>query len=215
MEELWFHLHGLLSSPESPKALFLTEKMESLGYELKVIDRNPSKTAFEQMTLEEQLERIQSEVKQSGVKKVSLIGSSFGAMLATLFAARNPNVQRLILLAPAFRLSGVHSSQLRKVTTQPQVKFPLEHPVYGKVTLHPSIIEGLFSGFITEDFHLRDLPILIILGKKDVVIDLDVIRRFATKRTNTRVFELESDHSLLDKLDIMASAMEDFLSSTI
>ncbi|MFX1512535.1 MAG: alpha/beta hydrolase, partial [Promethearchaeota archaeon] len=215
MKEFWLYLHGLLSSPDSKKAIFLVEKIRNLGYQVEVMDRNPNKVAFENMTIEKELAQIGNEINKTGAERVSIIGSSFGAMLATLFAAINPIVRRLILLAPAFRISSSHIKQWNKSPYITQSKIQLEHPRYGQVLMESSIIKGLISGHISDDFPLRDIPTLILIGKRDEVIDLDLVRGFASKRMNTKVIELDSDHRMLDMLDIMASEIVDFLSSTI
>ena len=57
---------------------------------------------FEHLTLTGQLAIIE---RRANNQPVILMGSSMGGYLAALYAARHPEVERLILLAPAFRFA--------------------------------------------------------------------------------------------------------------
>jgi len=53
----------------------------------------------------------------SGRSGISLVGSSFGGLMAALFAMENePRVDRLILLAPALNLAGFSICQQREIS---------------------------------------------------------------------------------------------------
>ena len=57
---------------------------------------------FERLTLTAQLAIIER-LADSG--PINILGSSMGGYLAALYAARHPEVRRVVLLAPAFRLA--------------------------------------------------------------------------------------------------------------
>src|SRR5271169_4437624 len=92
------YLHGFASSPSSRKARFFAERFRELGIGLEIPDL--AQGNFRNLTLTAQLNLI---AQVSRDEPVSLIGSSMGGYLAALYAARHPgNVEKLVLLAPAF-----------------------------------------------------------------------------------------------------------------
>jgi pimeloyl-ACP methyl ester carboxylesterase len=93
-------IHGLESSNQGTKAVFFRERYPGM-----VI---PHFTG----TLEERMDKLNRVVHdQSGI---IFVGSSFGGLMASIFAMENENrVDRLILLAPAINHLGfaVHSTR--------------------------------------------------------------------------------------------------------
>src|SRR5271154_1972453 len=97
----FIYLHGFASGPSSQKARFFRERFAELGMGLDVPDLAEGK--FEQLTLSGQLAVMERTAKGD---PVSLIGSSMGGYLAALYAARHPEVEKLVLLAPAFSFAS-------------------------------------------------------------------------------------------------------------
>src|SRR5947209_9560969 len=91
------YLHGFASGPMSSKAQFFRRRFEELGLPMQIPDL--SEGNFEGLTITAQLRVIE---RIAAGDDVSLIGSSMGGYLAALYAARHPEVSRLVLLAPAF-----------------------------------------------------------------------------------------------------------------
>src|SRR5262245_52609770 len=93
------YLHGFASTPLSTKAQFFRTKLDQIGVRCDIpqLDRGD----FRQMTITGQLQVIDDAV---GGEKVTLMGSSLGGYLSALYAARRRNIDRLVLLAPAFQL---------------------------------------------------------------------------------------------------------------
>jgi uncharacterized protein len=91
------YLHGFASSPNSRKARFFEERFNELGIGLEVPDL--AEGNFRNLTLTAQLNVVS---RLCSGQPASLIGSSMGGYLAALYAARHPEVERLVLLAPAF-----------------------------------------------------------------------------------------------------------------
>ena len=92
------YLHGFASSPQSGKAQFFRRRLAEKGLDLEI----PALDAgdFEHLTITGQLQVVDTAV--SGQPAI-LFGSSLGGYLAALYAARHVNIQKLILLAPAFQ----------------------------------------------------------------------------------------------------------------
>ncbi len=90
-------MHGFASGPSSSKARFFQDRFAQLGIGLEIPDL--AEGNFEGLTITGQLNVIE---RTAAGDPVSLIGSSMGGYLAALYAARHPEVEKLVLLAPAF-----------------------------------------------------------------------------------------------------------------
>src|ERR1700691_4425053 len=95
------YLHGFASSPSSRKARFFEERFRELGIGLEIPDL--AEGNFRDLTLSAQLHVVE---RLCGDEPVALIGSSMGGYLAALYAARHPEVKKLVLLAPAFSFAS-------------------------------------------------------------------------------------------------------------
>src|SRR6476646_8388913 len=96
----YLYLHGFASSPRSTKAQDLRDRFQALGIELTVPDLN--QPDFAHLTLSRQLQQVAALIP-SDSPPVTLIGSSFGGLTAAWAAQQHVQIQRLVLLAPAFR----------------------------------------------------------------------------------------------------------------
>src|SRR5215471_18231089 len=91
------YLHGFASSPSSSKARRFHDALTAIGSHVTIPDLAAGD--FEHLTITGQLFVLE---QAAGDGPVRLIGSSMGGYLAALYAARHPEVERLVLLAPAF-----------------------------------------------------------------------------------------------------------------
>jgi len=98
-------IHGLESSNKGTKAVFFREKYPHMIL--------PTFTG----DLQERMKRLESIL--SGKSDIRLVGSSFGGLMAALFALRHPTlVKKMILLAPAVNLME-HTSGEKKTISVP------------------------------------------------------------------------------------------------
>ena len=96
------YLHGFASSPASSKARFFAERMRAAGALIDIPDLAAGD--FEHLTISGQLRVIE---RAAAGDPVALMGSSLGGYLAALYAARHPEVSRVVLLAPAFGFAQI------------------------------------------------------------------------------------------------------------
>ncbi len=89
------YLHGFASTPLSTKAQFFRRQFDGADFEIPQLDQGD----FDHLTVTGQLKVVDDAVHGD---PVVLMGSSLGGYLAALYASRHPNVERLVLLAPAF-----------------------------------------------------------------------------------------------------------------
>lgn len=201
------YLHGFASGPSSTKARFFQERFARLGVEIEIPDLADGD--FEHLTITGQLKVIERVSKN---EPVSLIGSSMGGYLAALYAAVHAEVEKLVLLAPAF------SFVTRWPESLGQEKFeqwrstgylPVFHYADGRERqLGYDLIE---DGRFYEDYPNVQQPAIIFHGKNDTVVPPGYSITFSQQHTNTTLHLLDSDHELLDVIDLMWTEARKFL----
>lgn len=205
------YLHGFASSPESTKARYFGDRLAAHGVALSTPDFN--EPDFTTLTMSRMLEQLEDEIGSVG-GRATLIGSSLGAALAVLGAARlGAAVDRLVLLAPAVMFAKPGHSLLppeRIHEWKRRGALPFFHYAYGE--------ERLLNYDFYEDSLQHDpfevsfsQPTLIFQGLRDSVVDSRTVEVFATHRTNVTLSLLDDDHQLLASLPRMWASVEDFL----
>jgi uncharacterized protein len=96
---MYIYLHGFSSGPGSTKAKYLRDRFAKAGIELAVPDLNQDD--FTHLTISRQIAQVVDLLPQNG-DSVTLIGSSMGGWISAIIAQNYPQVDRLVLLAPAF-----------------------------------------------------------------------------------------------------------------
>jgi pimeloyl-ACP methyl ester carboxylesterase len=201
------YLHGFASSPDSRKARFFEERFRELGIGLEVPDL--AQGNFRNLTLTAQLNVI---AQLSRDEPVSLIGSSMGGYLAALYAARHPEVERLVLLAPAFSFAsrwpetlGERAMEQWKRTNTLKV---FHYSEGREVELGYQLVEDAQQ---YEAYPDVEQPVLIFHGQHDAVVPPEYSMTFAEQHPNVRLRLLNSDHELGNVLDTMWIETEEFL----
>jgi uncharacterized protein len=201
------YLHGFASGPTSKKAQFFRARFAQLGIGLDIPDLADGQ--FERLTITGQLGVIE---RACGGEPVTLIGSSMGGYLAALFAARHAEVEKLVLMAPAFCLSTRWPQTLGQATMDEwQRSGVLKVFHYGEgrtVELGYQLIE---DGRRYEDYPEVARPTLIFHGTNDTVVPPDLSVQFARRYPQAQLHLMESDHELLNVLDDMWMETEQFL----
>lgn len=193
------YLHGFASSPQSSKAQFFLQKFteRAISVEIPRLDQGD----FEHLTVSSQLKVVDQTVAG---RNVVLMGSSLGGYLAALYAARHPNVERLILLAPAFQFPTrfrARYSQQELDGWKQRGSVPVFHYGYKEErALGFGLVEDS-AGYEDEpDFRQ---PALIFHGVQDPVVPASASEKFVVEHPNTALQLLQSGHELTDVLDRM------------
>ncbi|WP_026082469.1 YqiA/YcfP family alpha/beta fold hydrolase [Mastigocladopsis repens] len=191
----YIYLHGFASSPHSAKAQNLRSCFAQANVKLKIPDLNASD--FSHLTITRQITQIASEFNHDSTS-VTLIGSSLGGLSSAHLGQQYAQVQRLVLLAPAF---GFLSHWLPKLGDETVQRWQKEKYLmvyhYGEEEKLP-----LSYDFVTdasqykEDLLQRPIPTLILHGRHDEVIPIQASRDFAQKRPWVELVEFDSDHGL-------------------
>jgi pimeloyl-ACP methyl ester carboxylesterase len=188
------YLHGFASGPASKKAQFFRQKFQHLGVSITIPDL--AEAEFERLTITGQLRVVE---RVAAGRPVTLIGSSMGGYLAALYAARHPEVERLVLLAPAFCFCN------RLPQTLGPAAMENWRETGGRMVFHYGEgTERLLSYRLIEDaLEYEDFPevtqaTLILHGIHDDVAPVAFSETFARNRPNVRLVELASGHELTD-----------------
>ncbi len=202
------YLHGFASSPQSRKAQFFRVKLGSLGIRIDIPDLVEGD--FEHFTIRRQIKFIEERV---GNEAVTLIGSSLGGYLAALYASRCRQVERLVLLAPAFGFYDLWVAALgreRIASWRSEGTINVFHYGEGKeMPLSYSFIQDAQS---LDPFPITPQPVLIFHGDRDPVVPVEQSLKFLQANPHARLVRFgESGHELTDVLESIWRDAEDFL----
>lgn len=201
------YLHGFASSPQSSKAQFFRRKFAEVGVPMEVPQLDEGR--FEQLTISGQLNVIGRTV--AGESAV-LMGSSLGGYLAALYASRHPEIERLVLMAPAFQFPRRWRERYSKQDWerwQRQRSTPVFHYGEGRERM-------LGYQFVEDAARYEDepefvQPALILHGTRDDVVPATISTAYAGRHPNVRAALFESGHELTDVLDRIWVEVVDFL----
>jgi len=201
------YLHGFASSPSSRKARFFEERFRELGIGLEIPDL--AEGDFRNLTISGQLSVME---RLCGGDPVSLVGSSMGGYLAALYAARNPEVKNLVLMAPAFSFAscwpetlGTQAMEQWKRTNALRV---FHYSEGREAELGYQLMEDALQYEAYPEFAQ---PVLIFQGLHDTVVPPKFAETFAARHSNASLRMLDSDHDLVNVLDEMWRETERFL----
>jgi len=197
------YLHGFASGPASNKARFFRDRISNLEIP-DLADNN-----FEALTITSQLRVIG---RAAGGEPVLLIGSSMGGYLAALYAARHPEVARVVLMAPAF---GFARRWLERLGPQQVAQWRetghMEVFHYADNRTRRLGYQLLEDGARYEDYPDFSQPALIFHGAHDDVVPAAYSREFAATHPNAQLEILDSGHDLLNVLEYVASKTIQYL----
>jgi len=203
----FIYLHGFASSPASTKARFFRGRFEQLGIALEVPDL--AELNFTGLTLTSQLKVID---RLACGEPLTLIGSSMGGYLAAIYAARHAEVEKLVLLAPAFSFRKRWTEMLGPATIErwkESGRMDVFHYALGRN--EPLGYQLMEDADQYEDYSDCRQPALILQGRNDTVVPPEYAEEFARRHPQTLLRLLDTDHEMLNALDDMWIETEAFL----
>ncbi len=196
---MYLYIHGFASGPRSRKAIYLAEKFAKMGIDLTIPDFNQG--GFTDFTNSRQLQQAMSYC--TGTAPVTIIGSSLGGWAALLLAQQYHQVERLVLMAPAFGFPRLWLERLGTETVnswQELGTLPVYHHVaQQEVPLRYQFVTDA-QQYLSSSLE-RNLPTLILHGQSDAVVPIELSRDFAKNHAWAQLIELDSDHSLGNVLE--------------
>jgi uncharacterized protein len=202
------YLHGFASGPQSGKARFFAERFGARG--VPFVAPRLDEGDFEGLTISGQLKVVEKEV---GEGPVVLMGSSLGGYLAALYAARHREaVEKLVLLAPAFQFP----TRWRARYSDRQLE---EWRVKGTIPFYHYGFQqerGLGFQIVEDAARFEDepefgQPALVLHGRRDDVVPVELSKVFAERHKNVVLRVVESGHELTDVLELLWAETAKFL----
>jgi uncharacterized protein len=201
------YLHGFASSPSSSKARYFRDVLERAGATVTIPDL--AEGDFERLTITGQLALLDRAVAG---RRINLMGSSMGGWLAALYAARHPEVERLVLLAPAF---GFNRRWPERLGAAEMERWHREQTLavfhYGENRTARIGYQLIEDAAHYEDFPDVRQPVLIYHGASDDVVPVSYSQEFAKDRQNVTLEVVDSGHDLLNVLEPIGERVRDFL----
>jgi pimeloyl-ACP methyl ester carboxylesterase len=208
---LYLYLHGFTSSPNSKKAVFLTNNFKKIGIDLITPDFN--RPDFRTLTLSRQIAQVSEIIKDNQGQDIIILGSSFGGLTAAILAELFPNVIKLILLAPAFQIEYIFD-QLTPIDKMPEWKQKghgeLFHFAYQRNEILDYIFYEDFKNHSTKDFS-RQIPTLIFHGNNDKTIPISFSQSYTKNNKLANLIELDDDHDLTRYMSLIWDKITQFI----
>jgi pimeloyl-ACP methyl ester carboxylesterase len=189
------YLHGFASGPGSAKGRALEGRFARLGVGLHRADLTPGPDGFERSTPLSMLAEAEAALRQTGARVV--MGSSLGGYLAAALAWRQAQVERVVLLAPAFRLFARWSARL----TAGQAADWQAHGLW--VDHHVSLDRRRIAWRFMEDagklpeFPEVKVPALVLAGVRDATVPLADVEAWVARTPSARLLALDDTHDLM------------------
>ena len=206
----YLYLHGFASGPQSTKAADLFDRFAQQGIDLNIPDLN--QPDFFDLTLTRQIQQCEA-ILATEPNAWTILGSSLGGLVAAWLGQQNPNnVERIVLLAPAFEFlphwqQQIGPAQLEQWQTDGFIE--VYHHVEGRSLPLGYAFWTDASQYNEADLN-RPVPTLILHGVNDEVIPVDASRRYAAQRPWCKLLEMQSDHGLTDVLPEIWAATQRF-----
>jgi uncharacterized protein len=208
-----YYLHGFSSSPGSKKGLFLKSKLAEENIDLRIPDMN--KPDFEGLTITAQVDEMESQLESLPDGAMAhLIGSSMGALIATLVADRLPrSIGSLVLVAPAFKFVGRRLAMLAGTnieTWELNGWIPIRH--YSDDQIH-KLGYQLVEDAALYDFSSLSIrhPTRVLHGTADTVIPFAATEAWAAQHPEVEFVPIrDGTHDLAENIDDVWSHCKSF-----
>jgi pimeloyl-ACP methyl ester carboxylesterase len=209
----FLYLHGFASGPQSFKGRMLAEHYAGRGVRLERLDlRRPS---LELLRLSAVMTAVRDAIGRERDRAV-LLGSSLGGLTACRVAEQDARVCALVLLAPAFRMFerwrerlGADGWQRWKQSGWLDIEDHAEQRAtridFGFIE-EAAGIDGAGDGW--PDVRV---PTLIVHGRGDDVVPIELSRRFADGRRHVQLVEVDDGHELARSIPAISAAADRFL----
>jgi hypothetical protein len=204
------YLHGFASGPSSHKARVLSGRFAELGVHLEVPDLTPGADGFERSSPSSML-AIAERLLRDAEPPHAMIGSSLGGYLSAVAASRDPSIERLVLLAPAFRLFERWGARLTPAELAEWRASGLETMHFASSRLRRVGWQFFESAGTFPPFPEVRVPTLCIAGTRDETVPIADVEAFVGRTPSARLVAVEDGHDLAASLDRIFEEARAFL----
>ncbi len=193
------YLHGFASGPGSRKAQVFQSRLTAAGLPVAVPQLDGGN--FSALTISGQYEILE---REAAGRPVTLIGSSMGGYLAALYASRHPEVERLVLMAPAFDFQSRWPAMLGDDKFRAwQETGALE--VFHYADQAPRKVGWQLAADAAQwpAVPIFGQPALLFHGVNDPTVPIDASRAYAGAHPNVTLEEFDAGHELTEVLEEM------------
>ncbi|AUX29410.1 MULTISPECIES: YqiA/YcfP family alpha/beta fold hydrolase [Sorangium] len=209
----WLYLHGFASGPRSTKGVQIAAHYERRGVAVERLDlRVPS---LERLRLSAMIDAVKQALGGARERAV-VMGSSLGGLTACRVAEEDARVCALVLLAPAFRIIERWRRRLGEEAFRAwEERGWLEVDDYAEKRR-----ARVDFGFARDAAEVDDrsggwpdvrVPTLIVHGRNDEVVDIDLSRTFAAGKRHVRLVEVDDGHELVASIPRILRESDEFL----
>lgn len=207
------YLHGFASSASSTKARYFATRLREYGVPLQTPDLN--EPDFSTLTVSRMVEQVTGLLNRlPPAAPVVLVGSSLGGLVAVHVARMcQDRVRRVILLAPAleFAVDPTRSLGDRTLTQWRETGLTtVFHYGYGRLIPVGYALYADAGQYDCAGVTLT-IPIQILQGRHDPVVDPASVERWANARPNVELHMVDDDHQLGRSLDYIWTQSVRFL----
>jgi len=216
------YLHGFASSAQSKKAAFFADRLRPYGIAVPCPDFN--EPDFASVTVSRMIRQVEEALAALPPGPVALVGSSLGGFVAFHTAVRQAAargrartatrpVDRLILLAPALDFGRTAFNGLDAAALEAWRRtdaYEIFHWGENRLrTIRFAIYEDA-KAYDSASCAL-DTPTLVIQGRRDTVVDPQMVSAFAATRPFMATRMVDDDHLLMSSLDLIWTEAAAFL----
>lgn len=204
-------LHGFTSSGQSTKARYLREKLKAYPQvEFHAIDFNPTPADFEYVTTTGRINRLRQYVLDHHLENISIVGSSYGGLIALHYAHRFGGVEKMLLLAPGLAWLSWGLSEKELEQWEKAGAAPFLHRAFGKEV--PIRYDVQIDGLRYLEPIPPATPIIIVHGHNDKTVPIEPARVYAADFPDSvRLIEVDADHDLNGHLELIWEYVQSFL----
>jgi pimeloyl-ACP methyl ester carboxylesterase len=204
------YLHGFASGPSSHKARVLSERFAAIGVGMEIPDLTPGDDGFERSSPSSMLAVAEATLAR-GDPPHAIIGSSLGGYLAALAASRDPSIERLVLMAPAFRLFERWEQRLTPEELASWRRDGLETMHFASNRRRRIDWQFFEDARRQPAFPAVRVPALCIAGTRDDTVPLADVEAFVARTPTARLMPVEDGHDLAASLDRIFEESRTFL----
>lgn len=203
----YLYFHGFSSGPQSVKAQFFREKLSASGVSLEIPALDDGD--FEHLTITGQLALISRLLND---EPAVLMGSSMGGYLAALYGSKHREIERMVLLAPAFGF-GERWAEIfgEKEVADWRSRGYCDVFHYASGGMRRLSADLLTDSALHPGYPPCSQPTLIFHGTLDDTVPIAASGKWATENPQARLVPLASGHELLDVLEPIWEQSRHFL----